>query len=75
MNLNNSYLTNVYPLSDIIVYDGETGDVIINIDRVTISLSIEEFALISREFEKASSSMNEILMKTVHHIKKDQEIN
>ena len=75
MNLNNSYLTNVHPLSDIIVYDGETGEVIVNIDRITISLSIEEFALVFREFEKASSSMNKILMKTVQHAKKDQEIN
>ena len=75
MNLNNPYLSNVYPLSKIIVYDGETGEVIVHVDRITIALSLEEFALLVKEFEAASLSMNAIMMTKVLKPNKDQETN
>ena len=75
MNLNNPYLSNVYPLSKIIVYDKETGEVIVHVDRITIALSLEEFALLVKEFEEASSAMNSIMLSKVQKIDKDQEIN
>ncbi|GEM_PF-6275364 len=69
MNLNN-----IYPLSDIAVYDAESGEIILQIDRITVSLSLEEFALVTREFEKASKAMT-TLITTVQKIDYDQEIN
>lgn len=70
MNLNN-----IFPLSDIAVYDAESGEIILQIDRITVSLSLEEFALVTNEFEKASKSMAELMTTTVQKINYDQEIN
>lgn len=75
MNLNNPYLSDVYPLSKIIIYDGEAGEIIVHVDRITISLSLEEFALLVKEFEEASSAMNLIMLSKVQKADKDQEIN
>ena len=70
MNLNN-----IFPLSDIAVYDAESGEIILQIDRITVSLSLEEFALVTREFEKASNAMAKLMTTTVQKIDYDQEIN
>lgn len=75
MNLNNPYIANVYPLSKIIVYDGETGEIIVHVDRITIALSLEEFALLAREFEEAYSAMSSVMLTKVQNTNKDQEIN
>lgn len=76
MNLNNLYMTNVHPLSNVIVYDSETGEVVLHIDRVSIAITLEEFGLLVEEFEQASLAMNNILISSVQESnKKDQEIN
>ena len=69
-------MTNVHPLSNVIVYDSETGEVVLHIDRVSIAITLEEFGLLVEEFEQASLAMNNILISSVQESnKKDQEIN
>ena len=70
MNLNN-----LYTLSDIAVYDAESEEIILQIDRITITLSLEEFAYTISEFKKASKAMKDIVMTTVQRIDHDQEVN
>ena len=68
-------LNNLYTLSDVAVYDAESKEIILQIDRITVSLSLEEFALVTREFEKASKTMATLMTTTVQKINYDQEIN
>ena len=76
MNLNNLYIDNVHPLSSTVVYDALSGEVILNIDRVTIALSLEEFGFLVDDLKKASLTINNILLAGVQETnKKDQEIN
>jgi len=49
--------------------------VILTIDRLTLCFSPEEFAILSKEIEKASITMSKILMNKVHLSKESQEIN
>jgi len=75
MNLDNLYANNIYPLSDIIVYDRENDEVIVSIDRVSFVFTVEEFAVITQQFSAASKEMKKILMSKVQKTDKDQEIN
>ena len=68
-------LNNLYTLSDVAVYDGESKEIILQIDRITISLSLEEFAFVMSEFEKSLKAMKDIVMTTVQRVDHNQEIN
>jgi len=68
-------LNNLYTLSDVAVYDAESEEIILQIDRITISLSLEEFAFVMSEFEKSLKAMKDIVMTTVQRVDHDQEIN
>jgi len=68
-------LNNLHTLSDVAVYDAESEEIILQIDRITISLSLEEFAFVMSEFEKSLKAMKDIVMTTVQRVDHDQEIN
>jgi hypothetical protein len=68
-------LNNLYTLSDVAVYDAESKEIILQIDRITISLSLEEFAFVMSEFEKSLKAMKDIVMTTVQRVDHNQEIN
>jgi len=68
-------LNNLYTLSDVAVYDAESEEIILQIDRITISLSLGEFAFVMSEFEKSLKAMKDIVMTTVQRVDHDQEIN
>jgi len=68
-------LNNLYPLSQLSVYDAESGEIVVQIDRITISMTLEEFALVLKDFEDASKELKTIMMTTVQDKDYDQEIN
>ena len=74
MRSDNLQIPGVFPLSETSFYDSETGEVILTIDRLTLCFSPEEFAILSKEIEKASITMSKILMIKVHLAKESQEI-
>lgn len=68
-------LNNLYPLSQLSVYDAESGEIVVQIDRITILMTLEEFALVLKDFEDASKELKTIMMTTVQDKDYDQEIN
>lgn len=77
MNSDDFNMNNVYSLSNSILFDRETDEIIVTIDRITLSFSIEEFSLLTKEFETAIHTMRNMIMLGSHYIQQDddQEIN
>ena len=69
---NNSGLKGIIPLSDMIIYDSESGDFIITIGNVSIALDSEEFVDVVNEITRASKALEKILIKKPKKITDDQ---
>tara|TARA_R100001079_G_C4301981_1_gene91539 strand:+ start:213 stop:440 length:228 start_codon:yes stop_codon:yes gene_type:complete len=69
-----NYPKGIQPLTENIVYDSEMEEVVVRIERIHLGFTIEEFALISKEFLDATKAMQNIFLKKIQS-KKIEEIN
>lgn len=74
MSFNVFLPSNIIPLSDSIVYDEETQEVLMSFDRFTMSFTTEEFSFLSNEISDAADVFKTLLINKVQN-NSSQEMN
>ncbi len=74
MSYENLLPAGITPLTENIIYDDEVKEVVIRIGRVHVGLTVEEFAVISKEIEEASKMIYKVLLNKVQN-NNSEEIN
>ena len=74
MNYDTLLPESVTILTDNIIYDDDLEEVVVRIGRLHIGLTVDEFAIISKEIEEASKLMHRVLLTKVQQ-NNSEEIN
>ena len=74
MSYENLLPAGMTPLTENIIYDDEVKEVVIRIGRVHVGLTVEEFAVISKEIEEAAKMIYKVLLNKVQN-NSSEEIN